>query len=358
MKESLSECPHGVIFETEFKTLSNALSQEWGRFRDVLLKGFQNEPVEVDRKADEPIFIEHPAPSMAVSGTPGTFSEVIGDTEDGLFSRFALYRFDGEPTWKSQFGDTSQSRLENALSRASDRLKRMYQEQQGRDRDLYITFSQDVEQTIDNVHQFLTNRFKEEGIDRALHSSVKRTAVRSLRIASIICLVRRHEEASSVFGAESVEVGMKDAEIGLRLALIYLAHSLRIAEQIPWRGTKASLSQKQKAFLNELPDGEFPTSEIEKAAKRVDTKKRTARNWVENAFVEMEIVRHVEHGTWEKITPRPDSAEKDGRCLSCLSCLFSLLNDDPSLLRTHLGHLEIENRPNGQSNGATNGESS
>jgi hypothetical protein len=87
--------------------LSQALESSWGTFTDVLLKGFQNETIKMSRSSKGTVTISHPAPSIALAGTPTTFDGVISGTCDGLFSRFLFYRFDREFEWSTQFGESS-----------------------------------------------------------------------------------------------------------------------------------------------------------------------------------------------------------------------------------------------------------
>ena len=349
MKESLDACPHSVLFETEFKTLATAFDREWGQFRDVLLKGFQNETVEVDRKSEVPMLIKHPAPSMAVSGTPGTFTDVIEDAEDGLFSRFALYRFNGSITWLSQFEDSTSARLEDATDRAADRLEKMYRAQTTRKEPLRLTFSDNVKQLIDNTFRFLTEAWKATGVHRALHSSLKRAALRALRIAAIMHVLRHFEnESQSVeistdgvnMGPEiETEVGMRDAVIGLRLALTYLSHALEAVENSDSDDSSESLNsagkdlnQEQRKYLDALPDGEFSTEESRDIAKELEIATSTAKRWRGGIFKDKGLLVDVKHGTWEKPSDDSPDGENGPRGRSCLSDLFGLLDADPGLL--------------------------
>jgi hypothetical protein len=324
LKSLLSDSPHGVIFDTEFKTLSTVLEQEWGQFRDVLLKSFQNEPVEVDRKQEEPTLVEHPAPSVAVSGTPGTFSEVISDTEDGLFSRFALYRFDEQPEWKSQFGSVEPSALDHAVEDAAEALKGMHQQQQGRVDTLYITFTDRVQRAVNQACSFVMRDWRSGNVRPELYSSLKRAAVRALRIASITRLVRHYEQGKNLSGSERIEVGMKDGEVGLRLAFTYLIHSLRIAAEFGSESDKSELDRRQRQFLTALPVREFETSDAKEIGEEMGVHKRTARRWVKRWWKETGLIEKVEHGTWKKTPDDPDTENVPGvlSVLSILSVLF------------------------------------
>ncbi len=325
MKEALAGSPSGVIFETEFKTLSNVLEQDWGQFRDVLLKGFQNEPVEVGRKSlEKPRMIEHPAPSMAVSGTPGTFSEVIADTEDGLFSRFAFYQFEGEATWFDQFGDVEPSGLDHAIENAGKRARSMYRELAKREEPLYLTFSDKAQSVLNKACKFVTEHWKRRDVRGELHSSLRRAAVRSNRIAGIMRLLRYHEKGRSLHAPKSIEVEIRDLEIGLRLAFTYLTHALQIAEEFGVKDEREDLNRQQIQFLQTLPDGQFETSKAKDIAEELGIAPRTGRRWVKKWAKETGLIEDVSHGTWEKVNVGTDSESVPGvlPVLSVLSVLF------------------------------------
>lgn len=300
MKDGLADSPNAVIFETEFKTLSTTLSQDWGKFRDILLKGFQNEPVEVDRKTEDPLLIEHPAPSMAVSGTPRTFAEVIGDMEDGLFSRFAFYQFDAEPVWRSQFGEIEESGLEEALSDAADTLEALYKELDSRAEPLYITFEDEAIHAVDEVSSFVLDHWAHEGVNRELHSSLKRAALRAVRISAMMRVLRHFEKNGDLSSLTSLEVGLKDIEVGLRLAFTYLVHSLLIAANFSSEESRSSLTRKQREFLDALPNGEFETTHAKQVARDVGVNERTAQSWLKQWAEETSLVDKVKYGVWVK----------------------------------------------------------
>jgi hypothetical protein len=313
LKKALAASPSGVIFETEFKTLSNVLEQDWGQFRDVLLKGFQNEPVEVGReKLERPQMIEHPAPSMAVSGTPGTFSEVISDTEDGLFSRFAFYKFEGEATWMDQFGDVEGDALDAALESAADRIEAMYREQEKREEPLYLTFSEQAMRSLNQACSFITEHWKRRGVRPELHSSLRRAAVRALRIAGIMRLLRHHENGNGLYAPKRIEVGMDSMRVGLRLAFTYLVHALRIAEEFGVKDERQDLRRDQIKFLETLPDGQFETKEAKEIAEEVGVNPRTAQRWLKKWGKDTGLIEKVDFGTWRKVTPDRNSERVPG----------------------------------------------
>ena len=298
LKEDIATTPHGVIFETEFKTFANVLSQDWGKARDVLLKGHPNETVKFNRKGDDrPTRIEHPAPSIAVSGTPGTFREVIGDTEDGLFSRFMFYQFEGDRTWKNQFGGIGESPLDRAIETAANRLDTLHEAMHGREEPLYVTFSSDAEDAINATFEALNDTWDANGVPGHLFPNLRRAALHAARIAGILSILRLAEEGRPVASARTVEVGINDAEVGTHLAIIYLRHAAEIASAFSAHERRDGLTEKQRRFLNTLPDGRFTTAEAEKVGVEVGGSERSARRWLKR-FAKDGLVRNADHGEW------------------------------------------------------------
>jgi hypothetical protein len=329
MKRTLSASPSGVIFETEFKTLASVLRQDWGAFRDVLLKAFQNEPVEVGREKDErPTLIEHPALSAAVSGTPLTFAEVIEDTEDGLFSRFGFYRFDVRPAWQNQLGELDGSALDTAKEAAAGVVQSMWTEQDYRDEPLYLTFTDEATRKLNAVCSFLTSHWQSEGVRPEMHSALRRAALRALRIAGILRLVKHHENGHSLTAPRTVEVGLEYVRTGLQIALTWLLHSLRIAETFGTRDERKGLSRDQRRFLDALPAGEFETSDAKQVAGEVGVNERTARRWLTQWATDTGLIRDVRHGIWERIDSDDDTTSVPGAV--SVNSVLSELNHGPA----------------------------
>jgi hypothetical protein len=328
LKEALEDSPHGVIFETEFKTLSIVLGQDWGKFRDLVLKGFQNEPIGSDRKTEDPTLIGHPAPSMAVSGTPDTFSEVISDTEDGLFSRFAYYSFESTVNWKDQFGELGETDLDRAVDRGASRISQIYHDLQFRENPLYITFNEEAEQVVNEACNFVMEHWKREGVRTDLYASLKRAALRAARIASITRLLHHYDQGKSLRSVESVVVGLKDVEIGLRLAFTYLVHALQIAERFGTQLERQQLRRDKRQFLEALPDTHFETNEAKEIVKEegVNAHPRTAERWLKEWEDNTGLIDKIEWGVWTKL--RPDrSIEKVPGVMSVITVINAIFGD-------------------------------
>lgn len=324
MKHMLQANPHSVMFETEFKTVGNALSQDWGQFRDVMLKAFHNESVTVARRKDDILRIGHPAMSAALSGTPSTFREVIEDVEDGLFSRFCFYMFEAETEWVSQFSDDQDWELEESTEEAANRLDNINRTLTQRDEPLYITFPDSVRADHTEACTIVLEALKSQDVPKSLHPNVKRAGLNALRFASIFALLRLDERAVDLSEPKSVAISEGDLRGGLYLAFAYLSHALQVAEQMEATDGKKGLHEGHKEYLHALPEGAFDTTDANRIAEELGIGERKARRW-RNKFVQKGLLVDAGHGQWRR--PSSESVAGVLSVHSILSVLFDRNGD-------------------------------
>jgi hypothetical protein len=319
MKHMLQANQHSVMFETEFKTVGMALSQDWGQFRDVMLKAFHNESVTVARRKDDILRIGHPAMSAALSGTPSTFREVIEDVEDGLFSRFCFYTFDAETEWVPQFSDDTDWELEEATDEAASRLDNIHQTLTQRDEPLYVTFPNSVQEKHTHACRTVLEALKAQNVPQCLHPNVKRAGLNALRFGSIFALLRLDERATDLSEPKSVAISEADLRGGLYLAFSYLSHALQVAEEMEATDGKKGLHEGHKEYLEALPEGAFDTADADRVADELGIGDRKARRW-RKKFVNKGLIVDEGYGSWR----RPSSESVPGvlSVHSVLSVLF------------------------------------
>lgn len=319
MKHMLQANPHSVMFETEFKTVGTALSQDWGQFRDVMLKAFHNESVTVARRKDDILRIGHPAMSAALSGTPSTFREVIEDVEDGLFSRFCFYTFEAETEWVPQFADDVDWELDEATEEAAERLDNINQTLTQRDEPLYVTFPGEVRKKHTEACRAALQALKSQDVPKCLHPNVKRAGLNALRFASIFALLRLDERATDLGEPKSVAISMADLRGGLYLAFSYLSHALRVADDMEATDGKKGLHDGHREYLEALPEGAFDTGDANRIAEQLGIGERKARRW-RKKFVEKGLLVDAGYGSWRR--PSSDSVAGVLSVHSVLSVLF------------------------------------
>jgi len=319
MKHMLQANPHSVMFETEFKTVGTALSQDWGQFRDVMLKAFHNESVTVARRKDDILRIGHPAMSAALSGTPSTFREVIEDVEDGLFSRFCFYTFEDETEWVPQFADDKDWELDEATESAASRLDNIHRVLSQRDEPLYIQFPSSVREKHTQACKAALEGLKSKNVPKSLHPNVKRAGLNALRFASIFALLRLDEKAIDLGEPKSIAVSAGDLRTGLYLAFSYLSHALQVADEMEATDGKKSLHEGHREYLDALPNGAFDTADANRIADELGIGDRKARRW-RKKFVEKGLLVDEGYGSWRR--PSPESVPGVLSVHSVLSVLF------------------------------------
>lgn len=324
MKHMLQSNPHSVMFETEFKTVGTALSQDWGQFRDVMLKAFHNESVTVARRKDDILRIGHPSMSAALSGTPSTFREVIEDVEDGLFSRFCFYTFEAETEWVPQFADDVDWELDDATDDAAERLDNIHRTLSERDEPLYITFPGRIREKHTQACKTALEALKSQDVPKSLHPNVKRAGLNALRFGSIFSLLRLDERAVDLSEPKTVAISEADLRGGLYLAFAYLSHALRVADEMEASDGKKGLHEGHKEYLEALPSGAFDTKDANDVAENLGIGDRKARRW-RKKFVEKGLLVDEGYGSWRR--PSSESAAGVLSVHSLLSVLFDRNGD-------------------------------
>jgi len=323
LKRAIEANPHGVLFETEFKTVGAALAQDWGDFRDVFLKSYHNESVSVSRRRDDLLRIEHPSLSIALSGTPSTLSGIIESIDDGLFSRFCFYAFEAEPEWVPQFTGDGDEALSEAVGEAAGQLDGLHRALTERAEPLHLRFPEDLRKRHTTMCTVILEGLKSQDVPRELIPNLKRAGLNALRIAGIFSLLRLQERAADLSEAKSVEISEGDLTAGLALAMTYLSHALQVAGRMEKTGSGEGLSEDKQAYLDALPDGSFETKEAIDVADGLGIHRRTASRWL-NRFAEDGLLVDVSHGLWRR--PAFEQVEGVISVESVISVLFDQEN--------------------------------
>lgn len=83
------------LLDTEMETIVNMLSQDFGNYSDIINKAAHHETVGSSSKKDGSLLAKFPCLAMLCSGTPALLPRLIPSTENGLFSRFLMYKIAG-----------------------------------------------------------------------------------------------------------------------------------------------------------------------------------------------------------------------------------------------------------------------
>lgn len=379
LMQRLEEVPHGVIFETEFQALSRALGSSWGSFTDVLLKGLQNEAIRMSRSSKGAVTIPHPAPSIALAGTPaalGGFMSGSGSTPgtgNGLFSRFLFYRFDREFEWSPQFrspqSESTQSEgpqsegpqsedlqsgerrgsLEESLRGAGQKFREARRQLGARETPLWVSVPGALQEVHTRAFRSLTKKWREDGsVPRSMQASLTRAGLQAVKIAVVLRGVRLAESGVPPASTQSIELGAGDMEAGIRLSLTYLLHAIEVGaclqgdddpqdtclqekarSQAKLNERKRDLTERQREYLEALPEEPFSTAEAKDLASGFGASKRGVQRWLKS-WRKAGLLRKPKRGMWAKRRPeREDSPRTEG--LPGAESVISVIDDIPAL---------------------------
>jgi hypothetical protein len=269
----------GIICETEADTLGNVFKQEWGSYSDMLRKSFHHERLSSSRKGNNE-FTEVNAPSLsiALSGTPNQVTGLIASSEDGLFSRFMFYAFKVDQKWKDVSPNANNINLTEHFKTLSLTVFKMVLFLQREETIVELTAPQwqQLNQTCEAWLNEITMFTAEEAA-----SIVKRLGLILYRMAMLFTALRKFENGEA---ATQVVCTDEDFNIALRLAEIYLHHSILMFNNLPKQSeaTQFKTGDSKRKFFDALPQ-EFTRQQAVETGKLFTLAARTVDDILRNA---------------------------------------------------------------------------
>lgn len=293
----------GLIFETEGDTLVNAFESDFGNYSDGFRKAFHHEPISYHRRGnDEDVEIETPQLSVVLTGTPKQIVSLIKNAENGLFSRFILYRLESELKWKDVIGEYASDPLDDQFKALGDRFINFYDTlvQTGTIR-FIVTSEQCIRfnDYFSRLQQEYYDIFKDDII-----ASVRRLGLICYRIAMILSALRLmdSEEMTNEIVCQDV-----DFNSALTICRIIAVHIARVFDELTSRDQSRSKSllksAKRQLFYEALPE-EFNRQGYIETAIRTNTPSSTAEKWL-RAFYDDNLIERIEHGRYVKTRNSP-----------------------------------------------------
>jgi len=269
----------GIICETEADTLGNVFKQEWGSYSDMLRKSFHHERLSSSRKGNNE-FTEVNAPSLsiALSGTPNQVTGLISSSEDGLFSRFIFYAFKVEQKWKDVSPNANNINLTEHFKVLSLKVFNMVQFLQREETIVTLTNQQwqQLNQTCEAWLNEVTMFTAEEAA-----SIVKRLGLILYRMAMLFTALRKFENGEAANQVVCTDV---DFSTALRLAAIYLHHSILMLNNLPKQSeaTQFKTGDSKRKFFDALQP-EFTRQQAVETGKQFQLSPRTVDDILHNA---------------------------------------------------------------------------
>jgi hypothetical protein len=298
----------GLVFETEADTIANTMKNDWGNYSDHLRKSFHHERISSRRKTDNQFFeIEYPCLSVLLSGTPSQVGSLLGSTENGLFSRFLFYQFKTRTEWKNVFDNENEEifnnyvrrRLPEAVLSINLKCKALTEVQFGlsanQQREFYASFEQWLLES-----EYL--------LGEACIPTLKRLGLFQFRIAMILTATRSIDDIHS-----GVRLICSDDDFKTSMAIVECLklHAFRIIAGMTKREDvrRVFSNEIQSLYFMSLPK-RFSRAEADERARAQGIKLKTSEKYL-TKYVEMKLLKRIEHGEYEKTPVGNNLREQD-----------------------------------------------
>ncbi|MCD7852303.1 MAG: DUF3987 domain-containing protein [Parabacteroides sp.] len=287
-----------LIVDSEIDTLLSATKLDYGQFDDLLRKSFHHEPVASSRKGDnEMINIENPQVALLLGGTPGQFTRLITDAENGLMSRLLLYTCRSAAVWQDvspgMAGRDYEKHLADLSSRVMDMALRL------RGKSLQVGPSKSQWNLLNNRFSALLRESDLFGGEEFL-SVVKRYGLITFRLCMLFTALEVAAEGDDIPGLRTCSDSHFEAAFSIiRTCLEHsrlLMTQLRRAEDQP----ELTTPLKFRSIFDVLPE-QFTLPEVYRLADGSGLTERHLRQLVK-CLIPLYISR-VTHGVYRKDTP-------------------------------------------------------
>jgi hypothetical protein len=280
----------GMISETEADAISINNRSDWGNSSADHRCAFQNERISMERAADKRVIvIDKPRYAMSVTMTPGQVANMVGDRENGLFSRILFYTLDRQPEFTSPQSSGVASNRNEIVSDLSLEDLEWYKKFEDVTHDFVLSDNQWSDFT-----NFWQCRFKvwTDMYGQNESDLIFRLGLSSFKIAMILHTIELDNPN------ENKIIQCKDA---------YLEASLTICELLFYHGLKVTdYLDKPKIHINNsitriigLIPNKFTTQEYLTIAIKNGISERTAKRYL-SGLIQDKIIIKIRHGVFEK----------------------------------------------------------
>jgi hypothetical protein len=300
-----------LVAETEIDSMLAAdRNLEWGNISSILRAAFHHESISVKRKSayrgKTALSIKEPCLSVFLSGTPSQFRELMRSTENGLFSRFAVYYHNPPITWRSHRPTANSVRRSSVIQTEGEILKTVFQLLTSRAAPLLVELTGEQWDTIDGAFSAMQDVFFHEEQRADLLPSARRGAIVAFRLALQFAVIRWIEINGLQAFAElckqenaTIQANDADVECAVLLAKIFTSHAHKLSSLLP-QTTNAVSSPKTSVsrFLDALPE-DFETREAVTIGAKTGIARRTVERYLKN-LTDSGALRKMANGRYAK----------------------------------------------------------
>lgn len=287
-----------LIFETEADSLNNAIKSSYGNFSDGLRKAFHHESISYMRRKDnEWVEINKPQLSIVLSGTPQQCRRLIPNTENGLFSRFAILHLPSGDAWKNVFPEAKESK-NNFYATQGEKIYELYKHLCCCDAPIEFELSDNQKLAFNTHFDDLQNSYSE---DEEFIPSVRRMGIITYRIAMVLSALRLDNKQ---LNTSKISCSDEDFHTALRISKSLLEHAYNLYNSMPqseeMRKSRESKPQYKAQLLEMLPS-KFSRKEAVNLSKKINLSSRTVDNYLRD-YLSSQQIENIDFGTFRKIS--------------------------------------------------------
>lgn len=295
----------GLIFETEGDTLSQAFKSDYGNYSDGFRKAFHHETISYYRRQDrEYVDIDRPCLSALLSGTPKQIPTLIPSAENGLLSRFIMYKMKVEPVWKDVFEGSTGVDYDAFLEGLAQDFFKLYEFLNDND-EIEFLYTADQKKRFNDFFRTIQTKYVNlNGLD--VLATIRRLGLIATRLSMVLSSTRimKSRDISSQLVCEN-----RDFESVLSIIEVLVQHSISVYQDLPKEKTKPKLLNRKERFLNNLPK-HFNRQKYLEIAKQLEIKEKTAEGYI-TSFVKDNLIHREKHDLYINLCHKEVEDSKD-----------------------------------------------
>ena len=296
----------GMIFSTEADTLTQALSQEWGQFTDVLRMAFHHESITSTRTKDKQhIVIDEPQLGLLVTCTPKQISSLLSpkQNENGSSSRNLFYVAKEELGWKSPFEEKEP--IADRYREIGQSVKQMYDLLIKREKNRIQILLTEEQQQAFNAHfkPLLPEQVGLYGIEFA--AFIVRIALVAFRLMMVLTTLRNFEHGHLADTQQQAFVCTdNDYQTAMTIIDCLVAHTGYVYNTLLRPSDEQQLNvqplkPREQKLYQALGD-EFTTKQFEQTAKALGIPIKTAQRYLGDMISRHQMIIRISQGNYVK----------------------------------------------------------
>ena len=297
----------GMVFSTEADTLTQALSQEWGQFTDILRMAFHHETITSTRTKDKQhIVIDEPQLGMMVTCTPKQITYLLSpkQNENGSSSRDLFYCAKENLEWRDPF--QCKEPVADRYNEIGQSIKQMYDQLVGRKSSRIQILLTEEQQQAFNKHfkPLLPEQVGLYGLDFA--AFIVRIALVAFRMMMVLTTLRNFEQGHLTDPQQQAFICTDDDyQTAMTIIDCLVAHTAYVYTTLlkptdEQQQTIQPLKAREQQFLIALPN-EFTTKQSEETAQALGIPIKTAQRYIGSFISRYQLVERTGQGHYSKI---------------------------------------------------------